>query len=283
MRLSSWIRRGSTRISPTALYTGQTWQAHGLGHPALAPELGALPGRVAYAASEAAFTPVRWAGGPTLTAFLLARHRIMDALLERAIASGEVGQVVELAAGLSPRGLRVREAHPEVDYVEVDLPSMAAAKRRALRRAGVDTDRHRVVSADVFGPGLDDVFTSLDARRGVAVVTEGLLNYFPTPDVRRLWSRVATATRDLPRGLYLSDLHLDDHVARPDRVFAAGLGVAVRGAVHFHFADAAAAAAALTGAGFTTATLHRPADHRADLLGMDEPGAERVRVVEAWT
>lgn len=283
MRLHSWIRRGSTRISPTALYTGQTWQAHGLGHPALAPELGALPGRVAYAVSERAFAPVRWAGGPTLTGFLLARHRVIDALLEDAIAAGEVGQVVELAAGLSPRGLRLRERHPEVDYVEVDLPSMAAAKRRALRRAEVDRDHHRVVSTDVFGPGLDDVFTSLDARRGVAVLTEGLLNYFPTPDVRRLWSRIATATRDLPRGLYLSDLHLDDHVATPDRVFAAGLGVAVRGAVHFHFADTARAETALSDAGFTTATLHRPADHAADLPDMTAPGAERVRVVEAWT
>jgi O-methyltransferase involved in polyketide biosynthesis len=278
-----WLRPGSHTISPTALYTGQVWQAHGLGHPALAPALGSLPGRVGYAASELAFRPVAWSGGPTLTAFLLARHRIIDALLQRAVEAGEVGQVVELAAGLSPRGLRLRAAHPEVDYVEVDLPDMTARKRRALTRAGVDPARHRAVAADVFGPELDELFTSLDARRGVAVVTEGLLNYFPTEAVTRLWGRIATATRDLPRGLYLSDLHLDDHVATPDRVFAAGLGLAVRGGVHFHFEDAARAQSALTDAGFTGATLHRPADFSATLPGMTEPGAGRVRVVEAWT
>ena len=181
MHLLRWLRPGSHTISPTAFYTGQVWQAHGLGHPALAPALGSLPGRVGYAATELAFRPVTWSGGPTLTGFLLARHRIIDTLLERAVASGEVGQVVELAAGLSPRGLRLRAAHPEVDYVEVDLPDMTARKRRALERAGVDPARHRAVAADVFGPELDELFASLDARRGVAVVTEGLLNYFPTP------------------------------------------------------------------------------------------------------
>ncbi len=283
MRLPRPVRRGSTRISPTALYTGQVWQAHGLGHPALAPALGSLPGRIGYAATELAFRPVTWSGGPTLTGFLLARHRIIDTLLERAITSGEVGQVVELAAGLSPRGLRLRATRPDVDYVEVDLPAMTARKRRALERAGVDPVRHRAVAADVFGPDLDELFTTLDARRGVAVVTEGLLNYFPTSDVHRLWSRIATATRDLPHGLYLSDLHLDDHVATPERLFAAGLGLAVRGRVHFHFDRAATAEAALTGAGFAQATLHRPAELADELPGMRAPGADLVRVVEART
>lgn len=283
MHLLRWLRPGSHTISPTALYTGQVWQAHGLGHPALDQALGALPGRVGYAATELALRPVVWSGGPTLTAFLLARHRIIDTLLERAVGSGEVGQVVELAAGLSPRGLRLRTAHPELDYVEVDLPDMAARKRRALTRAGVDPARHRVAGVDVFGPDLDEVFTTLDARRGVAVVTEGLLNYFPTEAVTRLWGRIATATRDLPRGLYLSDLHLGGQVATPDRVFAAGLGLVVRGGVHFHFGSADAAREALVGAGFTTATLHRPADFSAALPGMTEPGAGRVRVVEART
>ena len=116
-------------------------------------------------------------------------------------------------------------------------------------------------------------------------MTEGLLNYFPTEDVTRaLWPRIATATRDLPHGLYLSDLHLDDHVAAPDRVFAAGLGLAVRGGIHFHFPDAAAGGRGRAHRGrVRDATLHRPADFAADLPGMTAPGAERVRVVEART
>ena len=161
MRLQSWIRRGSTRISPTALYTGQTWQAHGLGHPALSPELGALPGRVAYAASEAVFTPVRWAGGPTLTAFLLARHRIIDALLERAIEAGEVGaeqdtvlvdvrnktefshgtvaDARQLNAGkvlFHPEQLPAKENGPLITFCQSGLRNSVAAA--ALRRAGYE-------------------------------------------------------------------------------------------------------------------------------------------------
>jgi O-methyltransferase involved in polyketide biosynthesis len=278
MPLLRWLRPGSHTISPTALYTGQVWQAHGLGDPAL----GSLPGRVGYAAAQVAQWPVELAGGPTLPQLLLARHRVIDHLLERAVAAGEVGQVVELAAGLSPRGLRLRRAHPELTYVEVDLPDMARRKRRALGRAGALGPAHRVEAVDVFSPELEELFTTLDARLGVAVVTEGLLNYFATPDVTRLWGRLATAARDLPHGLYLSDLVLDD-VGGVERAFAAGLGFAVRGGVHLHFSHPPAVEAALLAAGFSTATVHRPADFARRLPGMETAGARRVHVLEART
>lgn len=279
MRALRWLRPGPHTISPTALYTGQVWRAHGLGDPAL----GSLAGRVAYAATRAASRPVELAGGPTLTQLLLARHRLIDHLLQTAVESGEVGQVVELAAGLSPRGLRLRRAYPELTYVEVDLPDMATRKRRALSRAGAAGPRHRVEPADVFTLQLEELFTTLDPRLGVAVVTEGLLNYFPTPDVTRLWGRLATAMRDLPRGVYLSDLHLAGDASALDRVFAAGLGVAVRGGVHFHFSGEPAAREALMSAGFAEGRLHRPAAFAATLPGMTTPGAARVRVVQART
>lgn len=278
MSLLRWMRPGSHTISPTALYTGQVWRAHGLGDPAL----GSLPGRVGYAAAQVAQWPVELAGGPTLPQLLLARHVVIDHLLGRAVAAGEVGQVVELAAGLSPRGLRLRRRHPEVTYVEVDLPDMARRKRRALQRTGALGPAHRVEAVDVFTPELEELFTTLDARRGVAVVTEGLLNYFATPDVTRLWGRLATATRDHPTGLYLSDLVLDD-VGGVERAFAAGLGLAVRGGVHLHFPDPPAAEAALLEAGFGTAAVHRPAEFAGQLPGTDTAGARRVHVLEART
>jgi O-methyltransferase involved in polyketide biosynthesis len=278
MDLLRRLRPGSHTISPTALYTGQVWQANGLGDPAL----GSLPGRIGYAVAQVAQWPVERAGGPTLPQLLLARHRVIDHLLVRAVDAGEVGQVVELAAGLSPRGLRLRRTRPDLLYVEVDLPDMARRKKRALDRAGATGPQHRVEAVDVFGSGLEDLFTTLDPRRGVAVVTEGLLNYFPTPEVTRLWSRVATAMRDLPQGLYLSDLVLDD-VGEVERAFAKGLGVAVRGGVHFHFAGRRGVESALLDAGFRTAVAHRPADFSGELAGTDTPGARRVHVLEART
>src|SRR4051812_25543346 len=101
------LTRGPEAISPTAHYTAAVWERHGLSDQAFTtPE-----GRVLHAALSPAMTASRLAGGPTLEGFLLARHRVIDQQLEAAIADGRVSQVVELAAGLSPRGWRLTLEH----------------------------------------------------------------------------------------------------------------------------------------------------------------------------
>lgn len=276
-----WLRErvphGSHTISPTAHYTGYVWARHELGDPALATR----EGQAMHGLGRLVLTPVELLGGPTLEHFLLARHRILNHLLDAEIASGSVGQVVELACGMSPRGLDMVRRHPQLTYVEVDLPVMAARKRAALARIGTDASRHRVEAADVLTDGLAAVFDRLDDAKGVAVVTEGLLNYFPTEQVVRLWSRLAEELRSFPHGIYLSDLHVASHAGVPDRLFATVLGVAVRGRVHFHFVDDAAAEDALRTSGFGTSRLHAPAEYDDVLPGMTAAGADRVRVVEA--
>src|SRR4051794_18949676 len=166
------LGRGPEAISPTAHYTGAVWARNGLSDPAFET----LEGRVLHDGLWPLMTTVRLVGGPTLEDFLLARHQIIDGLLEDAVVDGRVGQVVEIAAGMSPRGWRFSREHPDLVYVEGDLPAMAARKRRAVERAG---GTHRVVELDAFDPAsLEDLAATLDASQGVAVVTEGLLNYF---------------------------------------------------------------------------------------------------------
>ena len=84
-------------ISPTAHYTGYVWLQHGLSHPAFAT----LQGQAFYYALKAPMAMAKGLGGPTLEAFLLARHRLIDLQLENAIESGEITQIIEIAAGLS--------------------------------------------------------------------------------------------------------------------------------------------------------------------------------------
>ena len=280
--MRQWFAGGSSAISPTAHYTGYVWARHGLGDPDLATPAG----RALFTVGQGLMAPLDLLGGPTLEHFLLARHRIIDHLLEEAISSGEIGQVVELAAGFSPRGLELTRRHPTLTYVEVDLPDMAARKQAVLRAKGSDPDRHRATTADV----LDDrafaaVFSGgsslLDPARGTAVVTEGLLNYFPREPVSGLWRRTARELRRFPTGRYLSDLHLVSRTGRVDRVFAAGLGAFVRGGVHLHFADAPDAIASLRAAGFDEARLHAPHEFADALPDMRGAGADRVRVVDA--
>jgi O-methyltransferase involved in polyketide biosynthesis len=278
--IEPWLQGGVRAISPTAHYTGHVWARHGLGDP----RLSTTSGRVLHTLVQPAMLTSRLVGGPTLEDFLLARHRIIDHLLERAIDAGEVTQVVELACGMSPRGLDLTARHPELVYVEVDLPDMAARKRRALEELRPPHDRHRVEAADVMtGVQLSRVFATLDRGQGVAVVTEGLLSYFATADVVELWRRVAHELHRFPHGRYLSDLHVTSEAGQVDRAFTWALGAAVRGRVHLHFDDTQDARAALLAADFGRARLWAPAELVGELPDMDAPGAARVRVVEAVT
>ena len=105
---------------------------------------------------------------------------------------------------------------------------------------------HLVVELDALaddGPrSLADVAERFfDPSRGLAIVTEGLLNYFDRAVGRgRCGAASPACCRAIRYGLYLSDLHLGDDIerVRGARAFAALLSVFARGRVHFHYADA---------------------------------------------
>src|SRR4051812_29320105 len=101
------LRRGDDAVSPTAHYTGRVWVRHGLSHP----ELATWEGQLLFDVLAPTMAVSGALGGPTLEASLLARHRIIDALLADAIDAGTVTQVVEAAAGMSPRGWRFAQRY----------------------------------------------------------------------------------------------------------------------------------------------------------------------------
>jgi O-methyltransferase involved in polyketide biosynthesis len=225
-------------------------------------------------------------GGPTLEGLLLARHRIIDSILDDLIQAG-ASQVVEAACGMSPRGWRFSERYGErLTYLEADLPAMARRKREALARMGSLSEHHRVAEVDVLregGPGsLASLAAELDPDRGLVIVTEGLLTYFDDETVDELWARLARVLGGFSKGVYLADLRF----ARPqrgvsERAFDVILGTFVRGRVHAYRGDESTATAALRGAGFEEARLHRANEHpaAADLRG--DPGASVVSIIEA--
>ncbi len=278
-------RRSPDAVSPTAHYTGQTWVRNDLSHSGLAT----WEGRVMYEALRPPMKLSRVLGGPTLEGLLLARHRIIDSRLEELIESGAVGQVIEAACGMSPRGWRFSDRYGErLTYVEADLPAMAARKRAALARIGSLGDHHRVVALDVLRAGgeasIDGVAAALDPGRGLAIITEGLLTYFDDADVAATWRRFAAVLHRFPAGSYLADLRLDaPHRDLTERIFNVALSGFVRGGVHPHFGDEAAAAAALEAAGFDRGLVHHGDEHPAAAAVRDDPGAAVIRVVEGTT
>jgi hypothetical protein len=81
-------------------------------------------------------------------------------------------------------------------------------------------------------------------------------------------------------GRYISDLHIGGEQTAQVRLFRVLLSAFVRGCVHLHFADAAEAEAALVGAGFASAAVHRAASLAPDTRG---PGSGLAHILEAST
>jgi O-methyltransferase involved in polyketide biosynthesis len=274
---------GSEAISPTAHYTGYVWARNGLSHP----ELQTLEGRLLFEALRPVMTVNSIRGRGTLEAYLLARHRAIDALLEQAIEQQQVSQVIEVAAGLSPRGWRFSERYGDrLTYVEADLPAMASRKRDALARIGSPTEHHRVSELDALrmhGPGsLEAVAGELDPGRGLAIITEGLLGYLPGDAVEDLWGRFAATLAGFAAGRYISDVHIGALQDVQVRAFRVLLSLFVRGQVHLHFDSPGEVLAALRAAGFAWAEVRPAIEVAAGARGQNR-ASRLAHILEAST
>jgi len=276
-------RADSEKVSPTAYATGYLWYRHGLSHPGLLiPEGRRIDRRFRFL-----IRLIKLISGVSLDALMLARHKGIDAVLTRHIESGKVTQVIEVAAGLSPRGWRFKQRFGgRITYVEADLPKMADLKRGLLDRAKLTTPGHRVVTVNALtdsGPdSLQALAESLDPNAGTAVITEGLMSYLDPESARGVWRRIAGALARFPHGVYLSDSYVrQDRYGLAMKLFRGAIQRTVRGRMHVHFQTEAEAVEALRAAGFREAHMHPPRDiPETSELGRI-PGGDRVRILEA--
>ncbi|HEY1058580.1 MAG TPA: class I SAM-dependent methyltransferase [Limnobacter sp.] len=272
----------AARISPTALYTAQVWQENGRS----VPELASLPAKALYTALSPAMAVSRKLGGPTLQDFLLARHDLIDRQLHEAITSGKATQVLEIAAGLSPRGSRfVQQYGDDITYIEADLPGMVAQKRKLLEQRLAVCPYHHIEVIDAFAKegvhSLTGLVEQLDPERGLVIITEGLLNYFDRASVLDLWSRIGQTLSGFQHGFYLSDLHFSSHNDDVlSRVFAAALGAFVRGKIHLHFSSSGEVQQLMQQRGLACEVLN-PEDFAGDLPACATAGAGLTRVLSA--
>jgi O-methyltransferase involved in polyketide biosynthesis len=272
---------GSSPISPTAHYTGYVWARNGLSHP----ELETAQGRIMFEALQPTMVVGRLLGRGTLESYLVARHRAIDLLLERAIVDHGVSQVIEVACGLSARGWRFVERYGDrITYVETDLPDMARGKRQALERMGSLSEHHRVQEMDVLadtGPhSVGAVADRLDRARGLAIVTEGLVGYLPRAGTEGMWRRFADTLSRFAAGRHVCHIHLRDVDPVQVEALSLVLSVFVRGRVRAHYGQAGDVQRVLRQLGFAGVRVHSA----PDLLGQEPGGATRhAHVVEAWT
>lgn len=288
MRAGSGAQRknevsNSEKISPTAYATGYMWYRLGLSHQALATPRG----RRLDSMLRMLATGPRLIGGVSFDDLMLTRHKGIDNLLTRAIDAGRIGQVIEIAAGLSGRGLRLAGRYGEkILYLETDLPAMVATKRALLETAGLLTAKHRVAELDALADSgvrsLASIASTLDPNVGTAIITEGLMNYLDPPVARALWARIAQNLRRFPYGLYLSDAYLRSENANLfATMFRQLLAGFVGGRTHLHFASIADGLAQMREAGFQHAAIHDPRSLPETSVIAQRRGGRHVRILEA--
>lgn len=275
----------SSGISFTALYTGAVWHRYGLSDDTLATAKGRWLYHVMTpfeAASKAAI-------GGNIRTFLLQRHLIIDHLIDQAIRDKGINQVLEIACGMSPRGIRLRQRHPLLHMVEADLPDMAG--RKALRLLATDRlgDHHQVTPIDILADYgeyqlekvIDRVF---DNARPVIIITEGLTSYFSLETITRFWQRLSAAMARRPGSIYLSEsYYLPTQPLLSTTLKALGrlLGAATRSQVTFHFQTDEQASEHFLSCGFASVTAHNPRSWYRILPIPESRGEPMVRVIEA--
>lgn len=277
----------SSGISFTALYTGAVWHRNGLSDESLTTR----EGRWLYhlmspfeAASKAAI-------GGNLRTFLLQRHLIIDHLIDQAVTEHGVTQVLEIACGLSPRGIRLRQKHPLIHMVETDLPAMASRKAARLLAAGRLGDHHQVMPIDILADNGEQTLEAVMARafdntKPVVVVTEGLTSYFSLEVITKFWRRLAKLLAERPGSVYLSETYLMPRqpLLRGSLQALGGLlGTMTRSQVSFHFDNDQQARSHFLGCRFHEVRVYNPAEFYGVLPIPESRHDPMVRVVGAWS
>lgn len=273
----------TSRISISAHYTGYVWYKNGLSDSRYVTPMGMF--------ANAVFTPInatlKLLAGSHIDTFLLQRHLMLDHLLHQLIIEEGVEQFVELASGLSPRGFRISEQYPQVSYLETDLPSMAAHKAQLLNKLNRPT-RHGIRSCNILdatGPdSIHNVLRELDPNKKTVVISEGVVNYFPLPVIREVWSRLAKSLKSFPDAYYLTDLYpnLTEHPSyRYLKAAQKMVGVLTRGEWPLHYNNDQEIKDGFLQDDFYKVDVFNPADFREKLNLPENTKESLVRIIKA--
>ena len=188
---------------------------------------------------------------------LLHRHTAINRLLENAACP----QVIEIAAGFSPRGSMVSE-DPSVNYIEVDLPDVVKLKHKQLLRSA---DGKRVLARKNFQLRSGDV-THLNLtefpQQPSFVITEGLMMYFKREQQLDIWRNLASHIKTCG-GEYVFDyIPLDDEPQRSflGRVFSAVRSIFLKKTYAYDERTREQIADDLRSVGFTRVDIYSSAD-----------------------
>ena len=131
-----------------------------------------------------------------------------------AIHQHDSAQVIEFAAGVSPRGLQWSQNSPGTVYFESDLPQLMVRKAKLIRNSLMSsstTERERgllhccgidVLNEDSIRKALEVV----DPNQFITFLSEGLLLYFGEEELGRFLTNIRNILVEYPKAIWISDL-----------------------------------------------------------------------------
>lgn len=275
----------SSGISFTALYTGAVWHRYGLSDDCLATR----QGRWLYHGMSPFEAASKLVIGGNIQTFLLQRHLIINERVETAINERGITQVLEIASGMSPRGIYLRNRHPHIHMVETDLPNMAKRKAQCLTAADRLSENHQVTPIDILSNSSEDRLEAVvnrvfDNTAPVVIITEGLTSYFSLETISLFWRRLSAIMAERPGSVYLAESYFRPNSPLLDGTLKALghlLGTITRSRVSFHFLSDAEAHAHFLSCGFRDVTVNNPRNWYGRLPIPQSRGAPMIRVIEA--
>ncbi len=242
-------------ISFTAHYTGYIWYQMGISHPLLATSKGKTLAMIAHPIEKFG---EKYVGGSMRTT-LKERHTMLDDRLRQLIEQYPNLQILEIAAGLSPRGWWFRQHYPMIEYRELDLPDMAQTKQAALKQ--IDTNSPDVLSVDLFTEDFQKAFEVFAPKRPLVVISEGLINYFTKELLQQLIQSIAKYGQHFQAFHYLTDLYPEPVKNKLAKVIwnsSKLLKVMSRSAFSFHFITPEEVRTFIQQAGFSKVQVTQP-------------------------
>ncbi|AMW77861.1 leucine carboxyl methyltransferase [Acinetobacter sp. TGL-Y2] len=256
-------------ISFTAHYTGYIWYQMGISHSAFATPQGKALALLAHPVEKLA---EKYIGGSMRTT-LKTRHTLLDEHLTQLIEQHPNLQVLEIAAGLSPRGWWFRTHYPSIDYRELDLPAMAETKQASLTMINLNSPE--VLSADLFTQDFKNAFAVFDPKRPLVIISEGLINYFDKALLMQLLKSIVLYGQDFKALHYLTDLYPEPVQNKLAKVIWSSsklLKLLSRSAFSFHFVTPNEVKQFFTAAGFDQVDVVQPKVYFA------EPNSQRLNL-----
>ena len=203
----------SSKISPTAHITAHAWDMLGISNAQyfVDPNFKFL------------FNILRFLGVAYLANkkndyvyFMLEpRHRAIDYFL---FSKFPYTQIVELASGLSPRGMTFAE-NAEMTYIEADLPDMIKMKKEKVEQVYKDKKikrpNHKFISADIFADNLvDKIGPLLDKNEKLVVITEGLTIYYDMEHLKQIFTNIRQLLKSCAGGVYITEIYHEEDMKR---------------------------------------------------------------------